>query len=233
MNTIIIILFTTICIILFTSIYAYNIATFAQETLFDTIPGIIYINLENRTDRKELILNEFDKLEIPKNKIYKVTGIPIPKNGHKGCVQAHILALEVAKLNKWQYVAIFEDDAELTVSPSEFKKTVSIAMAHQNWNVILLHGAYQKIKEKINNTMYYAKHSTCSTGYIIKEQYYDTLLELFKDCNMKMSKDKWMEPNWEANALDQRWNILIEKNKWIAFNKNVITQRNISSNINF
>ena len=231
MQILIIILIAIILLILFTSIYAYSITQFTQESLFDTIPGIVYINLENREDRKKLILEEFNKLNIPKEKIYRLAGIPIPKNGHKGCVQSHILALEIAKLNRWQYVAIFEDDAELTVSPSEFKEKVSNAMK-EDWDVILLHGANQTVKTKINNDIYYAKHSTCATGYIIKEEYYDTLLELFKDCNMKMNKDHWAQNNWEGNALDQRWNELIEKDKWIAFTNNLMKQRAVSSSIN-
>lgn len=225
----ILILIAIICLLLFTGIYAYNIATFAQETLFDSIPGVVYINLENREDRKKLILEEFNKLGIPLDKIYRLAGIPIPKNGHKGCVQSHILALQIAKLNQWKYVAIFEDDAELTIQPSEFKEKVSKAMALDKWDVILLHGAYQEVKEKINDTMYYAKHSTCATGYIIKEDYYDTLLELFKDCNIKMDRDHWEKDGWESNALDQRWNELIERDNWVAFNNNLIQQRNIYS----
>lgn len=231
MQTLIIILIVIILLILFTSIYAYNISTFTQESLFDTIPGFVYINLENREDRKKLILEEFIKLNIPQEKIYRLAGIPIPKNGHKGCVQSHILALEIAKLNQWQYVAIFEDDAELTVSPSEFKEKVSNAMK-EDWDVILLHGANQSIKTKINDMMYYAKHSSQSTGYVIKESYYDTLLELFKDCNMKMNRNHWEKAGWESNALDQRWNDLMKKDKWIVFTNNLMKQRAISSSIN-
>ena len=93
------------------------------------IDAFIYINLENRLDRKELLLNELKKINIPENKIYKISGIPIPKNGHKGCVQSHILALELAKLNKWKNVAIFEDDLELNVSPDEFKNKLNKALS--------------------------------------------------------------------------------------------------------
>ena len=231
MQTLIIIIIIIILLILSTSIYVYTVANFAQETLFDTIPGFVYINLENREDRKKLILEEFKKLNIPQEKIYRLAGIPIPKNGHKGCVQSHILALEIAKLNQWQYVAIFEDDAELTVSPSEFKEKVSNAMK-EDWDVILLHGANQSIKTKINDMIYYAKHSSQSTGYVIKESYYDTLLALFKDCNMKMNRNHWEKDGWESNALDQRWNDLMKKDKWIAFTNNLMKQRAISSSIN-
>jgi hypothetical protein len=97
----------------------FNLYFITQNTLdsfensFDNIDAFIYINLEDKIDRKKEILAEFDKLNIPKNKIRKISGIRIPKNGHKGCIQSHILALQMAKLNNWNTVAIFEDDSRL------------------------------------------------------------------------------------------------------------------------
>ena len=54
------------------------------------LDAIIYINLENRIDRKDLLLKELEKLNVDMSKVHKVSGIAIPKNGHKGCVQSHI-----------------------------------------------------------------------------------------------------------------------------------------------
>lgn len=222
-----------IIIILLCAIDLYHITRNTLDNFQNTIDDIdafIYINLEDREDRKKEILNEFDKLDIPYNKIRKVSGVRIPKNGHKGCIQSHILALQMAKMNKWNMVAIFEDDARLNVVPSVLKDMVNKAIAIDKWDVIILHGANQQEKENINNDLYYLKHSTQSTGYIIKSSYYDKLLNLFIECNDKMSKDKWEIPGkWESNALDQQWNKLIEKDNWIGFKKNLLKQEGISS----
>jgi GR25 family glycosyltransferase involved in LPS biosynthesis len=198
------------------------------------IDAYIYINLENRKDRKDLLLNEFKKVSIPENKIHKISGVSKPKNGHKGCVMSHILALELAKLNKWKMVAIFEDDMELNVSVNEYNRLLNKALQHDKWDMILLHGSYQEIKEPIDNDIYYLKHSTQSTGYIIKSNYYDTLLDLFKNCNNNMVDEKWgdMEHRMEPYALDQQWNKLIKKDNIIGFKTNLIKQRNITSSIN-
>ena len=198
------------------------------------IDAYIYINLENRQDRKNLLLNEFKKLNIPENKIHKISGVSKPKNGHKGCVMSHILALELAKLNKWKMVAIFEDDMELNVSIDEYNRLLNKALQNDKWDMILLHGSYQEMKTPIDNDIYYLKHSTQSTGYIIKSDYYDTLLDLFKNCNNNMVDDKWgdMEHRMEPYALDQQWNKLIKKDNIIGFKTNLIKQRNIESSIN-
>jgi hypothetical protein len=114
--------------------------------------AIIYINLENRNDRKKLLLNELKRLDTDMSKVNKVTGVFIPKNGHKGCVQAHILALNLAKLNKWDMVLIMEDDAELNTSPEDFNiivnKTLSeLSNKKINWDVIMLASANKVYKD--------------------------------------------------------------------------------------
>jgi GR25 family glycosyltransferase involved in LPS biosynthesis len=200
------------------------------ENSINDIDAFIYINLEDREDRKKALLNEFEKLGLPKNKIRKIAGVRIPKNGHKGCMQSHILALQMAKLNKWDRVVIFEDDARLNVEPSEFKKMFEKALAVEKWDMIILHGANQSEKEKIDNDLYYLKRSTQSTGYVIKSTYFDKLLNLFIHCNDMMSKDNWEIPgSWEGHALDQMWNKLVEKDNWIGFKTNLLKQEGASS----
>jgi GR25 family glycosyltransferase involved in LPS biosynthesis len=200
------------------------------ENTFDDLDAFIYINLEEKEDRKKLLLAEFNKLGVPNNKIRKISGVRIAKNGHKGCMQSHILALQMAKLNKWDRVAIFEDDARLNVEPAIFVNMVNKAISNNKWDMIILHGANQEEKESIDKDIYYLKHSTQSTGYIIKSSYYDKLLNLFIHCNDMMSKDGWEIPgSWEGHALDQMWNKLVEKDNWIGFKTNLLKQEGESS----
>ena len=221
-------------IIIFLFIVFYNFNYNSNENFINTdrqIDAVIYINLENRTDRKELLLKEFEKINL--NNIYRIAAVPIPKNGHKGCCQSHILALELAKLNKWDTVAIFEDDFELNVMPDEYHRLINKAINYPKWDVIVLHGSNQEKKADIDVDMYYLKHSTQSTAYIIKKEYYDTLLELLKNCNSNMNPNHWSDEKnrWETYALDQQWNKLIEKDNWIGFTTNIGKQRDIISSI--
>jgi len=205
--------------------------TFGEQ--YEDIDAFIYINLEDKEDRKKAMLDVFDKIGVPKNKIRKISGVRIAKNGHKGCIQSHILALQMAKLNKWDKVAIFEDDARLLVSPDEFKKMLDKAIAVKKWDMIILHGANQEKKTDDidgDTDLYYLKNSTQSTGYVIKSSYYDKLINLFVHCNDMMSKDGWEVPDsWEGHALDQQWNKLVSKDNWIGFKNNLLTQEGVSS----
>lgn len=201
----------------------------------DKINGVIYINLDNREDRKKLIMDEMAKMGIPPSKIHKVSGIYIPKNGHKGCVQSHILALNIAKMNNWDTALILEDDAELNVSVDDFNKKLNnifTYLENKEWDVIMI-GKCNTVEKETINEFIKLKNATCGTGYIIKKHYYNKLLDLFVDCNNKMIPDKWGDTNnFEPNALDQRWKLLQEKDNWYGFKKDLLKQRNIWSTTN-
>jgi len=209
-----------------------------QNNWNDKIDGVVYINLEKRDDRKKLLLEELKKIQVNNDKINKVSGVYTPKNGHKGCVQSHILALSMAKMNRWKYALILEDDAELNVTPEEFNSNVNNAMEYLssnniNWNIIMLATAYSRKETVANNRIVNrVMKATTSSGYIINQNYYDTLIDLFKYCNDNMTKDKWSGgDSWEPYALDQQWAKLQEKDLWYGFAFDLIKQRNISSSI--
>ena len=145
-------IYTHIEIIIFfllVSIVAYLILRHSWEAFFtlqngiNRLDAIIYINLENRGDRKDLFIKELEKLNTDMSKVHKVSGVYMPKNGHKGCVQSHILALNMIKMNNWDRVLILEDDAELDMSPEAINtiinKTIEeLDTKHPDWNVIML-----------------------------------------------------------------------------------------------
>jgi len=142
------------------SILAYLIisrsleAFFTQQNGINSLDAIIYINLENRSDRKDLLMKELEKLNTDMSKVHKVSGVYMPKNGHKGCIQSHILALNMVKMNNWERVLILEDDAELDMSSEVtnniIKKTIEeLDREHPEWNVIMLATA-NKVIDKCN-----------------------------------------------------------------------------------
>ena len=136
---------------------------FTEQNGINQLDAIIYINLEARNDRKDLVLKELEKLNTDMSKVYKVSGVYMPKNGHKGCIQSHILALNMIKLNQWNRVLILEDDVELDMSPETINNVIDKALTeldnqYSNWNVIMLATAnkvldkdYNKLNKLNNN----------------------------------------------------------------------------------
>jgi hypothetical protein len=223
-----------------------------EQNGINRLDAIIYINLENRGDRKEVLMKDLEKLNTNMNKVHKVSGVFIPKNGHKGCIQSHILALNMIKLNKWKRVLILEDDAELDMHPEivndVLNKTMDTLDANQpNWNVIMLGTANKYIDEdsktyninvstddgsdKENLQIQKLKTATTSSAYIVKDTYVDNILNLFNTCNDNMEHSKLSAQGFEIWALDQKWAELQVKDNWFVLDKDPIKQRAIWSTI--
>ena len=214
------------------------------------------------------------------SKVHKISGVYIPKNGHKGCIQSHILALNMCKLNNWDRVLILEDDAQLTTSPEIFNNIINKTLDYldtldatkknsthstqqtsedtqknndlnNGWDVIMLATA-NKI---ISNTTTYNKtldidipitpeqeketkqtlklekitSATTASAYIVKNNYIDKILNLFKVCNNNMQHGKLSSNNHETYALDQQWFTLQQQDNWFALSQDPIKQREIWS----
>jgi GR25 family glycosyltransferase involved in LPS biosynthesis len=224
---------------------------FTEQHGINRLDAIIYINLENRNDRKELLMKELEKLKTMMSKVHKVSGVFIPKNGHKGCIQSHILALNMIKLNKWNRVLILEDDAELNISPEAFNEMLNKSLEkldekYPEWNVLMLGTANKVIDNKIapqsltiqspsgevsELKLQKLETATTSSAYIVKDSYVDNILDLFKTCNDNMTPEKLSGNGFEFWALDQKWAELQKKDNWYCLDKDPIKQREIWSTI--
>ncbi len=261
---------------------------FTEQHGINRLDAIIYINLENRADRKDLLLKELETLNTNMSKVHKISGVYIPKNGHKGCIQSHILALNMCKLNNWDRVLILEDDAQLTTNPeifnniinktldyldtldatnkqstqtSEQTQTTEQTKINNGWDVIMLATAnkiisnttkYNKTldidmpitpeqeqdtkdetKQETKQTLKLEKitSATTSSAYIVRNNYIDRILNLFKVCNNNMQHGKLSSNNHETYALDQQWITLQQQDNWFALSPDIIKQREIWSTI--
>lgn len=227
---------------------------FFNETKgINQLDAIIYINLENRGDRKDLLLKELAALDTNMSKVNKVSGIYIPKNGHKGCLQSHILALNMIKLNKprWNRVLILEDDAELTEESDTFNNILTQALEkldtiEPDWNVLMLATAFKVISpadapdkqtleiynpqgERIPLALQRLTSATTASAYIVKASYVDEILKLFDKCNNNLKPDRLNEDNYEPWALDQQWKSLQKRDRWYCLDKDIVKQRAIWS----
>lgn len=231
---------------------------FYTEALgINQLDAIIYINLENRGDRKDLLLKELEALGTNMSKVHKISGVYMPKNGHKGCIQSHILALNMIKLNapRWKRVLILEDDAELTEKPDQFNSILSQSMKkldamNPDWNVLMLATAWKLIHrdnkpenqsleiinaqgEKVPLALERLEKATTSSAYIVKDTYVDKILKLFDTCNKNMEPEKLSQTdaNHEPWALDQQWGSLQASDNWYCLTKDPVKQRAIWSTI--
>jgi len=224
-------------------LYNYRLLPFMEPfqstpSFVDVIDRFVYINLENRPDRKKLIVPELNRMGVPDEKIQRVAGVYIPKNGHKGCIQSHILALRLALMNNWSSVAIFEDDAIIQdkLSVEEFKEKLDGALAElpPDWDVLML-AVNNKSQTELADKKYInkLKGGTSGYGYIVNKPYYDKIIRLFEYCNTMMTDKQWGTNNGhEPFALDQKWMELQGQDNWFCTKNDIIGHRNTASTIN-
>ena len=154
-------------------------------TSIDDIKNAYYINLEKRTDRKVHVENELKKIGI---KAQRFNAIQLP-NGALGCSMSHLKCIENAKQNGWDHVLVVEDDIKFLDSTLFTKQLNKFLKYNKTWDVILIAG---------NNHKPYIQYGDCcvkvfrcqtTTGYLVKNSYYDKLIQNYKEGINKLLKE--------------------------------------------
>lgn len=186
--------------------------------------GYFYINLKNRKDRKEQILNELTRNKIPLDKIYRINAVEDKINGHLGCIKSHIKALKKAKELNLKNVVIFEDDFIFNKLKQEIDKQMNefLEKKGDNWDVIKLSTAYISSEPTDMKDIYKIKESSTSSGYIVNKKFYNILLKEYYKSRDKLEEfTKNHKKNEDTKiyiadniALDQHWYSLQQKTDW-------------------
>ena len=182
---------------------------------------IVFINLEKRTDRLAEINAEMAKMGLVAERFNAISR-PI---GNIGCFLSHLAVLKMAKINRWPQVLILEDDFTFVMEKEEFLEQMEAlndyATRHQ-FDVCFLSYNMQRSTE-IPSETHFIRALDCQTasGYIVKQHYYDKLIELYE----------WAMPLLESTgqhwnyANDQVWKRYQSTDNWIAFKKRIGKQR--------
>lgn len=175
------------------------------------IKHCLYINLLSRTDRKQHIESQLTSIGVNPTRFNAIK----LKNGRVGCSMSHLKCIENAKKNNWPYVMICEDDLLILNKDSFITHLNNFFTLHGNiddaWNVLLLAGNNVPPYVKIDNTCIKVSHCQTTTGYIIKQRYYDTLIN-----NIRTGIHKLMTnpDNHVEYAIDKYWIQLQKIHPW-------------------
>lgn len=192
----------------------------------EDIHNILYINLERRPDRRQMLLTELGKLGWANNPLwFKAVEMA---NGAIGCSISHIKCIEQAKKLNWEHVMICEDDIKFT-SPLEFTENLNLFLSSGiEWDVILLAGNNVGQYRQTNNGAVQIQMCQTTTGYIVKKEYYDKLLNNFKEGVTKLLRYPMNHRNY---AIDKYWFLLQTKDKWYLIHPLTVTQQSNYSDI--
>ena len=173
-----------------------------EEMYFDKIDKVIYINLEERTDRRKKIENTLKKV-FPSDKIIRFNAIK-ETPGFIGASKSHIACLDMAIKKKWT-IMIVEDDMEWHSDTASSLKILNKKI-NNPFDVIILGGTFP-----IYNTKTYKLYECNSgTAYIVSSDYCETLKK-----NMSLGLENLqLINNYRLYALDIYWHKLQKKDNW-------------------
>ena len=178
------------------------------------IDKIMYINLEERVDRKEHIekqLNEY-KLSYERFKAFEN-----PLNGI-GCSKSHLELLKIANARGYNNILIFEDDFTFLVSKEEFEEQLKKFFDLKiKYDVLFLSYLIQQSKPLDNGIVDKTIESQTSSGYIIHKNYYDKLISLL-EWSIPLLEETGM--HW-IYTIDATWKKFQPSDNWFHFIKRI------------
>ena len=191
------------------------------------IDKIYYINLDRRTDRKELFEKQVEKYELPMNKIVRFSAIE-DNYGAIGCSKSHLEILKLAQKNKYRNVLIFEDDFEFLVSKEEFYNNLNKFFKNYKDNFDFCYLQYNLLEsEEKDNIVGYARKTFGGAGYIINNRILKKFIEILEKAIDNFIKTH----NHQLYAIDTCWHPLQKSSESFYFKKRIGKQRASYSDI--
>ena len=199
---------------------------------FEHIDKIIYINLDSREDRRREITEEFQRLQIPEDKIIRFSAIRHESEGAIGCSQSHIAVLKMAIENNWKNYMVLEDDFNF-IPDAAFIDNVFDHFFKQfpgdSWDVLnLARGFHQDFANTDKKYIQKVFDVSTTSGFVVNRHFYESLLPNF----VKGFEHLCEEPkNHPMYCVDRYWNRLMWSSNWYITNPSVGYQRTGHSSI--
>jgi GR25 family glycosyltransferase involved in LPS biosynthesis len=197
------------------------IPKFTNLDRFEDIKHVLYINLDERTDRREQAEQEFKRVGLQAQRIQAIK----KKRGQLGCTLSHIKCLEIAKEKDWDHVMICEDDILFAKDAELVRQRFNTFLSrHKDWDVIAL-GLLIEDGVYLDDSAAHVKSAYCTTCYIVRKEYYDVLLNNFKN------GAKRLEKRIAKNEIDQFWKSLQKRDLWMTILPIIVIQAPSKSSI--
>ncbi|HGY3148514.1 TPA: glycosyltransferase family 25 protein [Morganella morganii] len=176
------------------------------------VDKVVYINLKERTDRRESIEFQLSSLGVPPEKIIRFDAVK-NDDGALGCTLSHIGVMTMAEENKWNNVLVLEDDMIFNDDNESLERINYFfsSLMSTSWDAGLLSGSYFKISQE-HNCFYRLYFSYLANSYIVNQHYYSTLRSSFLRSEEKLRSGV----HRDLCCLDFFWNTLMEKDNWYA-----------------
>jgi glycosyl transferase family 25 len=181
----------------------------------DKVNKIVYINMDARTDRKTILLREFERLGFPDDKIMRFPASSYHGCANTGCLLSHANALEMAYNMNFQNVLILEDDFVFIEDTHKIHNDIkSFFELKIDWDVVMLTTCAAVVSENTNSLISRISSSGNGAGYLVNRPMMLELSTLFKANveNLFSTKQHWIYQN------DILWKTIMPTSQWYMFN---------------
>ncbi len=189
------------------------------------IKNVCYINLVERTDRKEHVKKQLNMVGLTNFERFNAIKLP---DGALGCSMSHLKCLQIAKDKKLDHILIVEDDI-IFLNPEIFIKQLNRFLENnKEWDVLLIAGNNVPPYKVVDETCVQVSWCQTTTGYLIRNQYYDTLIQNIKEgINHLIREPK----NKIMYAIDKYWLSLQKRDTWLLLIPLTVSQKEGYSDI--
>jgi GR25 family glycosyltransferase involved in LPS biosynthesis len=189
------------------------------------ITNVFYINLTERADRKAQVEQQLSNVGLTNFNRFNAIKLP---NGALGCSMSHLKCLQLAKDRNLDHILIVEDDI-IFLNPGIFIGQLNkFLQNNKEWDILLIAGNNVPPYRVVDDTCVQVSWCQTTTGYLIRKQYYDTLINNIKEGINKLIREP---KNKIMYAIDKYWLTLQKRDTWLLLVPLTVSQREGYSNI--
>lgn len=189
------------------------------------IDKIIYINLDERSDRRECMESDIEKMGLTE-KLERFPAIYLPGKGGYACGLSHLEVLKLARDRQYKNVLILEDDFMFLVDKATLETRLT-GLFQTDFEVCML--AYSMDRSETTEWPFLTRviDSHNAAGYLVRDCMYDKLIHLYE----------WALPLLDATGQhwiysnDRIWTRLQVESRWYCFTERIGRQRPSISSI--
>ena len=171
--------------------------------------------MDARADRRSALLQEFDRVKFPKDKIIRFPAASYNGCPNSGCLLSHANVLEMAYDMDLQNVLVLEDDFVFIDDIQKIHADIK-AFFELNipWDVVMLTTCAAVVSEPTNQLISKISSSGNGAGYLVNRSMMLELSTLFKSNveNLYSTKQHWVYQN------DILWKTIMPSSQWYMFN---------------
>jgi glycosyl transferase, family 25 len=176
------------------------------------IDAIIYINLDDRPDKKEYMESQLNALGVTYERF---SGIYQKKNG-VGCTKSHLAVQKLARERGYKNVLILEDDFTFSVTKEDFeRKLTELFETGPVFDVCFLSNTTIEKDEPIEGCSFLNRAIDVygAEAYIVQNHYYDAIISTYEIASQKLEETGM---HWHYTA-DRAWVPLLQSDRWYRF----------------